>query len=161
VMGSSLPHLKENECLLGSNKYWYDGQAKDVNAFADKNLLIENAHMFLNTPYLWGGRSPFGIDCSGFTQIIYKLSGIKLRRDAFQQAEQGMTLNFIEEAELGDLAFFDNAEGTIIHVGIILPGNKIIHAAGRVRIDKIDHHGIFNVDTKKYSHKLRLIKRIM
>lgn len=161
VMGSTLPHLKDKECRLGAISYMYDGHIKEVNAFADKNLLIENAHMFLNAPYLWGGRSPFGIDCSGFTQVVYKLSGVKLRRDAFQQAEQGHTLNFIEEAEQGDLAFFDNEEGNIIHVGIILKGNKIIHAAGKVRIDKIDHHGIHNVDTKKYSHKLRLIKRLM
>ncbi len=161
VLGSTLPFLKDKECRLGTVKFIYDGHARDINAVADTNLLIENAHMFLNSPYLWGGRSPFGIDCSGFTQIVYKLSGIKLKRDAFQQAEQGFTLNFLEEAKPGDLAFFDNEEGKIIHVGIILIGNKIIHAAGSVRIDKIDHHGIHNSDTKKYSHKLRLIKRVM
>jgi hypothetical protein len=160
VMGSQLPNLFGNTCSLGDVKYLYDGQVRDLNAFANKLQLIETAYMYLNAPYLWGGRSPFGIDCSGFTQMVYKLSGIKLKRDAFQQAEQGQTLSFIAEAEIGDLAFFDNADGKIIHVGIVLPENKIIHASGKVRIDIIDHEGIFNVDTKKYSHKLRFVKRL-
>ena len=160
VMGSQLPNLTDHSCLVGSLKFLYDGEVRDLNAFASKHQLIENAYMYLNAPYLWGGRSPFGIDCSGFTQMVYKLSGIKLKRDAHQQAEQGHTLNFISEAETGDLAFFENTEGKIIHVGIILPGNKIIHASGKVRIDLIDHEGIYNVDTKKYSHRLRLLKRL-
>ena len=117
--------------------------------------------LFLNAPYLWGGRSPFGIDCSGFTQIIYKSIGFKLPRDAYQQATIGQTLSFIEESESGDLAFFDNEEGKIIHVGIMLSDNKIIHASGKVRIDSIDHQGIFNAETNRYSHKLRIIKRII
>jgi hypothetical protein len=160
VIGSQLPNYHENNCSIGKFKFQYDGQVRDLNAFASKHQLVENAYMYLNAPYLWGGRSPFGIDCSGFTQLVYKLSGIKLKRDAYQQAEQGQTLNFITEAEMGDLAFFDNTEGKIIHVGIILPENKIIHASGKVRVDLIDHEGIFNTDTKSYSHKLRLIKRL-
>jgi gamma-D-glutamyl-L-lysine dipeptidyl-peptidase len=115
----------------------------------------------LNSPYLWGGKTPFGIDCSGFTQMAYKLAGIKLRRDAWQQAEQGHTINLLEETEPGDLAFFDNDEGNIVHVGIILRDHKIIHAAGKVRIDSIDHYGINNKELKKYTHKLRLIKRMV
>ena len=122
---------------------------------------MENAMMYINAPYLWGGRSPFGIDCSGFTQLVYKIAGKKLPRDAYQQAEIGQTLSFVEEAQSGDLAFFDNEEGSIVHVGILLQDNEIIHASGKVRIDKIDHQGIFNVDTKRYSHKLRLIKKIL
>jgi cell wall-associated NlpC family hydrolase len=117
--------------------------------------------LFLNAPYLWGGKTPFGIDCSGFTQTVYKLNGIKLLRDAYQQAEQGETLSFVEEAEAGDLAFFDNEEGRIVHVGIVLDNNKIIHASGKVRIDGFDHHGIFNNEKRDYSHKLRLLKRIV
>lgn len=161
VLGSTLPFLKEKLCLLGATPYKFEGHIREPDTFADKSLLVENAHMYLNTPYLWGGRSPFGIDCSGFTQVVYKLSGIKLQRDAFQQAEQGMTLNFIAEAEPGDLAFFDNEEGKIIHVGIVISGSRIIHAAGKVRIDKVDHQGIYNVDTKKYTHKLRVVKRLL
>ena len=126
-----------------------------------REKIVDNAMMYVNAPYLWGGRSPFGIDCSGFTQLVYKIGGKKLPRDAYQQAEIGQTLSFVEEAENGDLAFFDNEEGSIIHVGILLGENEIIHSSGKVRIDKIDHQGIFNVDTKKYSHKLRLIKKIL
>jgi cell wall-associated NlpC family hydrolase len=139
-------------------EYTYDGSVKTLTR-PDRSQLLENAYMYLNAPYLWGGRSPFGVDCSGFTQMVYKMSGLPIRRDAWQQAEQGVTINLLEEALPGDLAFFDNAEGRITHVGILLPGNKIIHASGRVRIDKIDHHGIFNETQQKYTHKLRVIKR--
>lgn len=125
-----------------------------------KSDLVETAALFLNAPYLWGGKSPFGIDCSGFTQIVYKLHGQFLLRDASLQATQGEALSFIEESEPGDLAFFDNDEGRIIHVGIIMADNYIIHAHGRVRIDRLDHSGIFNSDQKKHTHKLRVIKRI-
>jgi cell wall-associated NlpC family hydrolase len=117
--------------------------------------------MYLNAPYLWGGVTPFGIDCSGFTQMVYKLNGYKLKRDASQQATQGEALSFIEESEAGDLAFFDNEEGKIIHVGIIMSDNYIIHASGKVRIDRIDHLGIYNVDTERHTHKLRVIKKIV
>jgi hypothetical protein len=125
-----------------------------------KAALIYTALLYLNSPYLWGGRTPFGIDCSGFTQMVYKLNGHKLLRDAKDQATQGESLSFIEESEPGDLAFFDNKEGVITHVGIIMQDHFIIHAHGKVRIDLLDHSGIFNVDTKLHTHKLRVIKRI-
>ena len=110
---------------------------------------------------MWGGKSPLGVDCSGFTQLAYKINGYNLPRDAYQQVELGEPLNFVEEAQAGDLAFFDNEEGKIIHVGILLDNQQIIHASGQVRIDNFDHYGIFNTDTKKYSHTLRVIKRIL
>lgn len=117
------------------------------------------AFRFLNTAYLWGGKSVFGIDCSGFTQSVFKLCGISLLRDAYQQATQGDVLDFLQEARLGDLAFFDNAEGRITHVGILLNDHEIIHAAGKVRVDNIDNQGIINVDTGLRTHQLRIIKR--
>ena len=126
-----------------------------------KSNLIETALFYLNTPYLWGGKTPFGIDCSGFTQMVYKLNGYSLLRDASQQATQGEALSFIEESEPGDLAFFDNAEGAIIHVGIIMEDHYIIHAHGQVRIDRLDHTGIFNVAKNEHTHKLRVIKKIV
>ncbi|WP_034058629.1 C40 family peptidase [Lacinutrix jangbogonensis] len=126
-----------------------------------KNQLITSAFNYLNAPYLWGGKTPFGIDCSGFTQMVYKMNGYKLLRDASQQASQGEALSFIEESEPGDLAFFDNAEGNIVHVGIIMKDNYIIHAHGKVRIDRLDHSGIYNVDTRMHTHKLRVIKKII
>lgn len=159
VLGSVLPLFTAGECFLDKEKYIYDGQVIN-NPKDDKSKLVETAFLYLNSPYLWGGRTPLGIDCSGFTQMVYKLNGIALPRDAYQQAEKGITLSFVEEAEPGDLAFFDNDEGRIIHTGIMLEGQKIIHASGKVRIDTLDHHGIFNSETKSYSHRLRLIKRI-
>ena len=126
-----------------------------------KSEIISTAFKYLNSPYLWGGKTPFGIDCSGFTQMVYKLNGYKLYRDAYQQAEQGEPLSFIEESEPGDLAFFDNEDGKIIHVGILMNDNYIIHASGKVRIDRLDHLGIYNVDNGKHTHKLRVIKKII
>ena len=160
LLGSSLPELKESTFTLGNVSGKFEG-AFFEGVSKEKSKLIENAYMFLNAPYLWGGRATFGIDCSGFTQMVYKMNGIKLPRDAYQQADIGLTLSFVEESEPGDLAFFDNDEGRIIHVGILLENNYIVHASGKVRIDRIDHQGIFNVETKRYTHKLRLIKRIV
>ena len=162
VIGSTIPFLKNKKFSLENNEYEFSGESilpdeKNI----DRKKIVATAFTYLNSPYLWGGRSPFGIDCSGFTQIVYKLNGLKLWRDASQQATLGLSLSFVEEAQPGDLAFFDNEEGKIIHVGIVLDENKIIHAAGKVRVDKLDHYGIFNVDTKKYSHHLRVIKRIV
>ena len=127
----------------------------------NRNQLISTALLYLNAPYLWGGKTPFGIDCSGFTQMVYKLNGHKLLRDASQQATQGDALSFIEESEPGDLAFFDNEEGCIIHVGIIMEDNYIIHAHGKVRIDRLDHSGIYNAEKQVHTHKLRVIKKII
>jgi len=126
-----------------------------------KSEIISTAFKYLNSPYLWGGKTPFGIDCSGFTQMVYKLNGYKLLRDASQQASQGDALSFIEESEPGDLAFFDNNEGVITHVGIIMKDNYIIHAHGKVRIDRLDHSGIYNSDKRMHTHKLRVIKKII
>ncbi|QAA81504.1 hydrolase Nlp/P60 [Aequorivita sp. H23M31] len=136
-------------------------EGKAISGLLPKIHLIETAISYLNTPYLWGGKSPFGIDCSGFTQMVYKLNGHKLFRDASQQATQGEALSFIEESEPGDLAFFDNEEGKITHVGIIMEDNYIIHAHGKVRIDRLDHSGIFNYDLRQHTHRLRVIKRII
>lgn len=140
-------------------KHSFDGTSSEgINS---KGNIIKTAFLYLNSPYLWGGKTPFGIDCSGFTQMVYKLNGYKLLRDASQQATQGEALSFIEESEPGDLAFFDNADGDITHVGIIMKDNYIIHAHGKVRVDRLDHSGIYNVDKKVHTHKLRVIKKIV
>ncbi len=160
VLGSSLPFYKDKKCRIGELEFDFDGNVKYPERLSSSNTLIENAYMYLNAPYLWGGRSPFGIDCSGFTQMVFKLSGIKLRRDAWMQSEQGQLIHLLDESRPGDLAFFDNEEGKIIHTGILIGKNKIIHSSGKVRIDRIDHHGIYNEEQKKYTHNLRLIKRL-
>lgn len=125
----------------------------------DSDIVREVAFKFLNTSYLWGGKSVFGIDCSGFTQSVFKFLNIHLLRDAHQQATQGELVGFLQEARRGDLAFFDNEDGQIIHVGILLSNNQIIHAAGKVRIDKIDNESIVNTDTGQRTQRLRIIKR--
>lgn len=158
-MAAHLPNLSGGKIRFGKKELEYLGEFQAGNL--DKSDIPDLTMMYLNTPYLWGGKSVFGIDCSGMVQQVYKFCGIKLPRDAYQQSEIGDALSFVEEAEPGDLAFFDNPEGKIIHVGIILGGNKIIHAHGKVRIDPIDITGIFNMDSQTYSHKLRVIKRIL
>jgi len=159
TLGAELPFFKNNRTNLENFEFQYDGSV--LYGILAKSNLVNNAYLFLNAPYLWGGKTPLGIDCSGFTQMVYKLNGYKLFRDASQQATQGVPLSFIEESVPGDLAFFDDEEGKIIHVGIILANHQIIHAHGKVRIDQLDHSGIYNVDTKRHTHKLRVIKKII
>jgi hypothetical protein len=156
-LGSSLSFINHNEINTAN----FDFEGTKISGVKTKNSLISTAYLYLNAPYLWGGKTPFGIDCSGFTQMVYKLNGYHLLRDASQQATQGEALSFIEESEAGDLAFFDNEEGNIIHVGIIMENNYIIHASGKVRIDRLDHLGIYNPETNKHTHKLRVIKKII
>lgn len=123
-------------------------------------LLKAVSLLYLNTPYQWGGKSIFGMDCSGFTQIVFRFAGIKLKRDASQQATQGSNVSF-EQIKSGDLCFFDNQQGNIIHVGIYLGENQIIHCSGKVRIDYIDNNGIKpEKENNLYSHHLCRIRRL-
>ncbi len=119
------------------------------------------AFMFLNTAYSWGGRSVYGIDCSGFAQMVFKIAGISLLRDAHMQAQQGVVVDFLQQAQYGDLAFFEEPAGIISHVGILLSPTEIIHASGQVRVDTIDAAGIIHSSTGKRTHKLRIIKRVL
>lgn len=137
-----------------------------VPFFEQSSLTIEEISLqFIDAPYLWGGRSITGIDCSGYTQLVYRLMDVNIPRDAYQQAKLGEIISFVTETKTGDLAFFDNKEGKITHVGIILIDDEntitIIHASGKVRIDKLDHYGIYDQSRNEYSHKLRVIKRIL
>lgn len=151
--GCSLP--QQQQFTIGNTTF------EQVTANDRIKPLDELALQYLNAPYLWGGKTFFGIDCSGFTQMVFKQLGVMLPRDAYQQAELGETIAFVEECKLGDLAFFDNENGKITHVGLMLNKHQIIHASGKVRIDVLDHHGIMNMEEKQYSHKLRIIKRIL
>ena len=157
TLGASLSFLNHEN--INSQNFKFEGLK--TSGIKPKANLIQTAFMYLNAPYLWGGKTPFGIDCSGFTQMVYKLNGYQLFRDASQQSLQGEALSFIEESETGDLAFFDNEEGNIIHVGMIMDDNYIIHASGKVRIDRLDHLGIYNPETNKHTHRLRVIKKII
>lgn len=161
TIGASLPLINGHDLKFDTHHFSFDGNSVDTSVKNDSQKIVQTAYLFLNSPYLWGGKNPFGIDCSGFTQLVYKLNGHKLPRDASQQVDLGFPLSFVEESEAGDLAFFDNEEGNITHVGILLDNQNIIHASGQVRIDKFDHYGIFHSDRKKYSHHLRVIKRVL
>ncbi len=162
TIGAQLPHYAKGDFRIGAKAYHYDGSVALSGEKKSSKAILDTAFLFLHAPYLWGGRSPFGIDCSGFTQLVFKLNGYVLPRDAYQQVELGQALSFVEEAEAGDLAFFDNEEGKIVHVGILLSNKEIVHASGSVRIDKFDHYGIFNQQQNRgYTHTLRVIKRLV
>ncbi len=162
LMGSRLPAYDGMGFSLGEKRFTYSGQVVTPSEHKPSAaLMMKIARKYLNAPYLWGGRSPFGIDCSGFTQSVFKMIGVKLLRDASQQVTQGEIVDFVEQSRAGDLAFFENRAGRVAHVGIVFPENKIIHAHGRVRMDNLDHYGIFNEETQKYTHRLRVVKRLM
>jgi hypothetical protein len=153
--GSSLAFLEGTTCRIGNEQFEILGEIGET-----ENLAV-TATSFLNTPYLWGGRTHFGIDCSGFTQTVFKLQGVNLLRDAYLQAEQGYAINDIHDTKLGDLAFFENTEGKVVHVGIMLNNERIIHASGKVKIDVIDEKGIYSEELKRYTHKLNAVRRIL
>lgn len=154
------PDFDKKQFNIGKNLY---SASDDFNSgyLATNDSLPDTALKFINSPYIWGGRIPSGIDCSGLTQLVYKIHGIPIPRDSWQQAEAGRSIDFINETEPGDLVFFDNDRGRISHVGMIFSKGLVIHASGRVRIDSIDHQGIFKPEINSYSHKLRTIRRIV
>nr|WP_262908764.1 C40 family peptidase [Hymenobacter translucens] len=164
VLGSRLPFFDGMTLRLGERNLFYNGAATNLsynqNGRRAAQLLKMGQH-FLKAPYVWGGKSVFGIDCSGLMQQLYGLVGIQLPRDARQQIDHGQPVHFVSQTQPGDLAFFDNAEGNIVHVGMLLDDQQILHASGEVRIDPLDHNGIYRRDLQKYSHKLRLIKRLL
>lgn len=160
VAGTMLPGLKNNKFTISGSTYHYNGISLKWGEQCSRESVLRFAEMYMDSPYVWGGKTPFGLDCSGFTQMVYRLAGIALKRDAKQQAMQGKSLAFLSEALPGDLAFFDDADGNIIHTGIISGSDSIIHASGQVRTDSLDHQGIFNQHKNKYTHTLRLIRQV-
>lgn len=158
LTGSPLPFYLNGTLQINRHKYNYSGITSSV--ILEKNFNIQDVAMqYLNAPYLWGGRSPLGIDCSGFTQQVFRFFGIRLPRDAHQQAEGGIHIKDINSTQPGDLAFFADHNEKIIHTGIIIRGNKIIHSSGQVRIDNLETKGIYNKELGLFTHHLRTIKR--
>ena len=159
--GCFLPSFENGSGTLGSRKYSISTEVMQRGSFsADPQSLLSRAKEWLNAPYLWGGRTILGVDCSGFVQVNFRLSGKDLPRDAWQQAGTGTTIKRLRDAQPGDLAFFDDRE-EVVHVGILMSSNQIIHSSGRVRIDEIDKKGIINSDTGRRTHILGVIKRVI
>lgn len=159
VMGSVIP-ISGSELFKMEEQFAFNGESKSIGLKRDAEFLKLTAQKYLNAPYQWGGKSPFGIDCSGFTQMVFKINGHKLHRDSSQQAKQGKSVAF-KDAQPGDLAFFKNKEGKVSHVGILLGKDRIIHASGKVRVDHFNEEGILHGETKVYSHTTPSVRRIL
>jgi len=158
-MGSQLTGFDPETRLLWDEQLKYHGSYRDISKPFDKELIKELVHVWMNAPYLWGGKTLMGVDCSGFVQTVFKVLGIKLQRDASQQAAQGKAVEQLSESRPGDLAFFHNPAGKVVHVGIIMEGGKIAHASGKVRLDHLDEKGINNVETNQRTHTFHSIRR--
>ncbi|HMN05694.1 MAG TPA: C40 family peptidase [Flavobacteriales bacterium] len=159
--GAVLPGYAAGRFQIGKEQLAFPGRTTVTANGTPVMRMLALKDQWMNTPYLWGGRSPFGVDCSGLTQMLFLASGLKLPRDAWQQAELGRTVESLAMATTGDLAFFHNDSGRIIHVGIVLEGRRILHASGRVRVDELNDKGIFNVADQRHSHQLHSIRRIL
>ncbi len=159
--GSYFPSYNYGRCIIDDEIYQINMSSNQHNPESLLQQITSSALQFLNAPYLWGGKSIMGIDCSGLVQVVYAMCGIQLPRDAAHQVEFGRVIDFLFEAQAGDLVFFENLERKIIHVGILLNSHQIIHASGCVRIDSIDSQGIISLKTGEYTHTLRVMKRVI
>ena len=160
LIGSIIP-ISSSELFKMEEQFAFNGESKNLGQRRELDFLRTIASRYLNSPYQWGGKSPFGIDCSGFTQMVFKICGYKLARDASQQAKQGKAVPDLAASRQGDLAFFVNENGKVSHTGILLAENKIVHASGKVRVDLITENGIENGESKMLTHHLSAVRRIL
>lgn len=160
LLGSIIP-ISSSELFRMEEQFAFNGEAKNLGQKRDYEFLRSTALLYLNAPYHWGGKSPFGIDCSGFVQMVFRICGYRLDRDSIQQVRQGRPLDGIKDCQPGDVAFFSRNSGQVNHVGIVLGQEKIIHASGKVRIDTLTPDGILNVDTGRITHEFVQARRIL
>jgi hypothetical protein len=160
VMGSIVP-ISNSELFKIEEQFAFNGESKGLGQRRDVDFMKTLAKKYLSSPYQLGGKSPFGIDAPGFTQMVYKIGGYALHRDIVQQSLQGKKVKSFDEARQGDVAFFSEKGGIMNHVGMIMDEEKIIHAWGQVRIDTLTEEGILNPVTKIYTHLLHSIRRII
>lgn len=160
LIGSVIP-ISSSELFRMEEQFAFNGEAKSLGQRREFEFLRSIAVKYLNSPYQWGGKNPFGIDCSGFTQMVFKICGYKLQRNTSQQVNQGKKVESIADARPGDLLFFSNDKGVVSHVGILIERNKVIHASGKVRIDPLADKGIQHAETGVITHHLTTIKRIL
>ena len=145
-------------------QFAFNGETKTLGQRRDFEFVKEVTNKYLNAPHLPGGKSPFGIDASGFVQMSFRLAGYHLPRDIQQQWAHSKPVENIGAALPGDLAFFSNNEGKdtkLTHVGIVLEEQKIIHCSGRVRVDYLMEEGILSTETKVYTHTLAGFRRVI
>ena len=157
--GSIWPKTGGNALTLGRHEF---------GLLSEEGLITPGPHMdpeeigkgLISLPHLWGGRSGFGFDGPGLVQMLCRMMGLQLPRQCNQQAGLGTTVNFMHEIRKGDLAYFDNEEAELVHAGMVLDGGRVLHCSTNVRIDRLDHHGIYSIEKEAYTYKLRVIKRL-
>lgn len=159
LMGSMIP-ISSSELFKMEEQFAFNGEAKNVGQRREFEFMRLITLKYLNSPYQWGGKSPFGIDCSGFTQMVFKICGYMLQRDTSQQVNQGKAVETLAASKPGDLAFFADEKGKTVHTGILFNENKIIHASGKVRMDTVTEDGILNAEAGRITHRLSGIRRI-
>jgi len=159
--GSILSAINDSECIVADENYIVNTTDINLSNETSGEYIVFLASQYLNSPYLWGGKSLLGIDCSGLVQVIFSICGIQMPRKASEQVEVGEVVDFLSEASAGDLAFFEDESGSIAKVGIMMDSQRIIHSSGWVKIDQLDSNGIITERNGNSPHKLRVIKRIV